>query len=171
VYVNTLTYTIYSWLNCVGHVGITPENISLMMYGLMGLTILYLLYAAYTDPGKKPVTFLKMMLCAFVAVVVFTKFHSPQYLVWYTPLLCLLVVDDIYKILLFYSVQVLAFIEFPLMFGSFYTNLEYSNPVGSGNWYLTLIFFTLQYLVLFVLIATIMMPKGGLSKIFGAKST
>lgn len=171
MYVNTATYTVYGWLSGVGHLGITPETVSLVMYGLMGLILLCLLYSAYTDTQKRPVTLLKTLLCALVAVVVFTKFHSPQYLVWFTPLLCLLVADDLKKILLFYTVQVLAYIEFPLMFGSFYTNLAYSSPAGSGGWYLTLLFFTVEYLVLFVLVAVIVVPKGGLIRLFGRKST
>jgi hypothetical protein len=162
VYVNTATYTLYSWLNGVGHIGVSPEAVSLFMYGLMGITMLYLLYTAYTDAEKRPVTLLKTLLCAFIAVVFFTKFHSPQYLVWFTPLLCLLVADEIYKIVLFYIVQVFAYIEFPLMFGSFYTNLEYTNAAGSAGWYMTLIFFTFQYIALLTLVMMIIRPKGGL---------
>jgi hypothetical protein len=162
VYVNTATFTLYSWLNGVGHLNITPETVSLAMYGLMGITGLYLLYSAYMDTEKRPVTLLKTLLVAFIAVIFFTKFHSPQYIVWFTPFLCLLVADDIYKVALFYVVQVFAYIEFPLMFGGFYTNLEYTNPVGSYGWTLTLIFFTLQYLAILVLVLLIIRPKGGL---------
>jgi hypothetical protein len=162
IYVNTATYTLYSWINGVGHINVLPETISLVMYGLMGITIVFLLYTAYTDTEKRPVTLLKTLLCAFIAVIFFTKFHSPQYIVWFTPLLCLLVADDLYKIVLFYIVQVFAYIEFPLMFGSYYTNLEYTNATGSLGWYMTLIFFTLQYTALIVLVFTIIRPKGEL---------
>jgi len=162
VYANTATYTLYSWLNGVGHIGVSPENVSLMMYGLMGIAMLYLLYNAYRDTEKRPIMLLKTLLCALIVVIFFTKFHSPQYIVWFTPFLCILVADDIYKIVLFYIVQVFAYIEFPLMFGSFYTNSEYTNPTGSTGWYMTLVFFTLQYLALLVLVYTIIRPKGGL---------
>jgi len=162
VYVNTLTYTLFSWINEVGHIGIRMETLTLMIYGLMATTLLYLLYKAYVDSEKRPITLLKTLLCAIVAVIVFTKFHSPQYIVWFTPFLCLLVADEIYKIALFYIVQVLAYIEFPLMFGSFYTNLEYTNAVGSSGWYLTLLFFTLQYLIILILVYVIIRPKNGL---------
>jgi len=169
VYVNTLTYTLYSWINGVGHIGITPENVSLVMYGLMGITMLYLLYTAFIDTEKRPVTLLKTLLCALLAVIVFTKFHSPQYIVWFTPFLCLLVVDDIYKLAIFYIVQVLAYIEFPLLFGSFYTNLEYTNAVGSSGWYLSLLFFTLQYCAILLLVYVIIRPKNGLLQMIREK--
>lgn len=158
VYVNTLTYTVYSWISGVAHIGITPENVSLLMYLLMGITLLYLLYAAWTDEKKRPVTLLTTLLLALVAVIVFTKFHSPQYIVWFTPFLCLLVTDDARKIALFYLVQLLAYIEFPLMFGGYYTNLEYSHAAGSTGWYVTLLFFTLQYAVLIFLVLWIARP-------------
>lgn len=171
VYANTLTYTIYSWLNGVLHLGVTPETISLVMYSLMGITIVYLLFVACTDTSKKPVLFLKLVLCALVAVVIFTKFHSPQYLVWYSPFLCLLVADELNKIVLFFAVQIFAYIEFPLMFGSFYVNLQYTNPAGSAGWYLTLVFFSLQYMLLLVLISAIVLSKGCLAATTKSKPT
>jgi hypothetical protein len=171
VYVNTLTYTIYSWLNGVGHIGISPENVSLVMYGLMGIAILYLLYTAYVDTSRRPTTLLKTLLFALIAVIIFTKFHSPQYIVWYTPFLALLVADDPIKIGLFFLTQAFAYIEFPLMFNSYYVNLQYTNPVGSSGWFLTLLFFTLQYLALFILLASIIMPEERWLKIFSAKES
>lgn len=162
VYVNTVTYTLYSWLHGVGTIGIAPESLSLGMYGLMGITLLYLLYAAFADTERRPVTLVKTLLCAFITVIFFTKFHSPQYVVWFTPLLCLLVIDDLVKIVLFYVVQTFAFIEFPLMFGSYYTNLEYTSAAGSPGWYLTLVFFTLQYLTLLILVILIVRPPAWL---------
>lgn len=162
VYVNTVTYTLYSWLNGVGNISLLPETLSLVMYGLMGISLLYLLYTAFIDAEKRPVTLLKTLFCAFMAVILFTKFHSPQYIVWFTPLLCLLVVDDLLKIVFFYIVQVFAYIEFPLMFGSYYTNLEYTNAAGSLGWYMTLVFFTLQYIAIFILIVLVVRPPAQL---------
>jgi hypothetical protein len=162
VYANTMTYTLHSCFQGIGLLGVPIESLSAIMYILMGIVFVSLLYLAYIDKEKKPVTFLKLLLCALISVVLFTKFHSPQYIVWFTPLLCLLVADDIYKIILFYITQVFAYIEFPLMFGSFYTNLEYVNPVGSVAWYGTLAFFTFEYVALLVLIILIIWPKCGI---------
>jgi hypothetical protein len=58
-------------------------------------------------------------------------------------------------------VQVFAYIEFPLMFGIFYTNLEYTNAVGTPGWFITLIFFTVQYLALLSLVFVIIRPPRG----------
>ncbi|WAC05030.1 MAG: hypothetical protein OS112_11355 [Methanoregula sp.] len=158
VYVNTATFTIYTYLNDVGHLGITSTVVSTLMYMMMGVVFLILFYFAYIDTEKRPITLLKILLCAIFSVVFFTKFHSPQYIVWFTPFLCLLAADDLYKIILFYLTQVFAYIEFPLMFGRFYTNLEYTNPVGSSDWYLTLFFFTIQYASLLLLMYYVIQP-------------
>ncbi|MCX6685810.1 MAG: hypothetical protein NTV10_04075 [Methanoregula sp.] len=162
IYVNTATFTLYAYLQEVGHLGITSSMVSTLMYVMMGIVFLILVYTAYIDTEKRPVTFLKILLCAILALVVFTKFHSPQYIVWFTPFLCLLVADNLYKIILFYVTQVFAYIEFPLMFGRFYTNLEYVNPAGSAEWYLTLFFFTVEYLALLILVYLIIRPPEGL---------
>jgi hypothetical protein len=132
------------------------------MYLLMGLVLIALLWFAFKGPAKRPVTFLKLLACALFAFVFFSKFHSPQYIVWYAPFLALLVADGLRKIGLFYLTQTLAYIEFPLMFGTYYVNLQYMNPVGSGGWYLTLAFFTLENLALIILFYSILRPKDGM---------
>jgi hypothetical protein len=162
VYANTATFTLYSYLHDVLSFGITIATICTLMYILMGLLLLLLVYIAYADNQMKEKTFLKFVLCAVFSLVFFTKFHSPQYIVWFTPLLAILVADDMVKIALFYASQILAYIEFPLMFGSWYTNLEYVNPTGSAGWYLTLFFFTIEYLILIVLLYYAVRPQGGI---------
>lgn len=164
IYVNTATYTLYANLNEVLHLGISSGLVSLFMYGVMAATLLFLLYISYIGEERDPKTLLKVLLCAIFALVFFTKFHSPQYLVWFTPLLALLVADNLVKIIVFYVIQVFAYIEFPLMFGKYYVNLNYSNPVGSADWYLTLLFFTLQYLALLLLVYLIIRPPEGIVK-------
>ncbi|MFA4825945.1 MAG: hypothetical protein WC593_12405 [Methanoregula sp.] len=164
IYVNTATYTLYANLNEVLHLGISSGLVSLFMYGVMAVALLLLLYISYISEEREPKTLLKVLLCAIFSLVFFTKFHSPQYLVWFTPLLALLVADDLVKIILFYVTQVFAYIEFPLMFGKYYANLNYTNPAGSAEWYLTLLFFTLQYLALLLLMYVIIRPPDGIIK-------
>ena len=149
-YSNTLTFTIYSWLHDIFRIGLTIDAVSAVMYLAMGAGILALLYAAYVLPGQDPKLLLKLILCSVVLVVVCSKVRSPQYIVWFTPLLCLLAIDDMKKILALFAFQALAYLEFPLMFGAFYTALKYTDPALSPGWMLTLIVFTLEYLALFV---------------------
>jgi hypothetical protein len=48
------------------------------------------------------------------------------------------------------------------MFRTYYVNLEYVNPVGSSGWYLTLLFFTFEYLVLIILMYYAVRPQEGI---------
>ena len=164
-YSNTLTFTIYSWVHDVFKMGISIDTVSVVMFAGMGIGILVLLYAAYVIPGRNPKLLIKLILCAIILVVVCAKVRSPQYIVWFTPLICILAVDDIKKIVLLYVVQGLAYIEFPLMFRAFYTAIQYTEPVLSSGWMLTLMMFTLEYLALFVCVWFVANPMEIYTKI------
>ena len=157
-YSNTLTFTIYSWIHDVFRIGISLDLISACMYIGMGVSILALLYAAWAIPGRDPKLLTKLILCAIILVVICAKVRSPQYIVWFTPLLCLLAADDFRKIVSLYIFQAFAYLEFPLMFGAFYTALTYTEPALSGGWMTTLIVFTLEYLALFVCLWFVVNP-------------
>lgn len=164
-YSNTFTFTIYSWVHDVFKMGISLDTVSAVMYAGMGIGILVLLYAAYVIPGRDPKLLIKLILCATILVVVCAKVRSPQYIVWFTPLICILAVDDIKKVVLLFVVQGLAYIEFPLMFGAFYTAIQYTEPVLSSGWMLTLMMFTLEYLALFVCVWFVVNPMEIYAKI------
>jgi hypothetical protein len=157
-YSNTLTFTLYSWIHDVFGIGISIGTISAVMYIAMGLGMLALLYAAYKIPGKNPKLLLQLLLSAIILAVVCARVRSPQYIVWFTPLICILVMDDIKKIASLYVFQALAYIEFPLMFGTFYTSTSYTDASLSTGWIITLIAFTLEYLALFVCIWVVVNP-------------
>jgi len=57
-----------------------------------------------------------------------------------------------YKIGWFLAFQILAYIEFPLTFWALWTNIEYTNPIYSTNWYLALALFTAEFLILLVVV-------------------
>jgi hypothetical protein len=158
-YSNTVTFTIYSWLHNVFGLGVTIDTILTIMFACMGVGLLALVYTAYAYPTKDPRLLLKLVLCSIVLVIFCVKVRSPQYLVWFTPLLCILAVDDIRKIIMVYIVQALAFIEFPLMFGKFYTSIQYTDTTLSSGWFITLFAFTLEYLALFVCLYFLVNPR------------
>jgi hypothetical protein len=162
VYANTATYTLSTWLQTLGLSGLSVDTVSLFMTVLLVLAILFLVWVGWKEAGKSPVTLLKLIACTIFAIVLLSKFRSPQYILWFTPLLALLVAGNPLKTGLFYLTQALAYIEFPLMFGVFYVNLKYLNPVGSGWYSFTLVFFTLEYLALILLFVLVLRPKEGI---------
>lgn len=157
-YSNTATFTIYSWIHDVIKTGISIDTISLIMYIIMGAGILAILYAAYKLPEKNPRLLIQLLLCAIVLTIVCARVRSPQYIVWFTPLVCLLAVDEIKKIAALFALQALAYIEFPLMFRAFYTATQYTEPVLSSGWMMTLLLFTLEYLAIILCIWSVVNP-------------
>jgi hypothetical protein len=171
VYVNTPTYVVYAVLHEILKIDISTALISNLLYGVMGLILLLLLSIAFRMEKINQAGLLKFLLLSIFSVVFFMKYHSPQYLVWYTPLVCLLVADRIYAVALFFFAQIITYIEFPLLFGTFYTNVEYLNPVNSTGYILTIGFFCLEYLVLILLILVAVNPSmKNLKKFFMRKT-
>jgi hypothetical protein len=169
-YSNTVTFTLYSWIHDVFGIGITLGMVSAFMYIGMVVGMLTIFYAAYKIPGRDPRLLLKLLLCALILAVVSARVRSPQYILWFTPLICILVMDDIKKIALLFIFQAFAYIEFPLMFGAFYTSTSYTSPLLSTGWFITLIEFTLEYLALFVCIWLVVDPPEIYRKIRGARN-
>ena len=157
-YSNTLTFTIYAWIHDVLHIGNSIDAVSACMYTFMGVGILTLLAIAYKIPKKNPKLLIKLLLCAIILTIICAKVRSPQYIVWFSPLICILAIDDIKKVISFIILQALAYIEFPLMFGAFYTALQYTAPVLSSGWMLTLVMFTLEYLAMFICVWLVVNP-------------
>ena len=158
LYVNTASYSLYAYLHDVLNLGISTTVISNIMYFLMGVAVLVLVVIAYNVPGKNPRHLVKLLLLSIFIVVFCMKYHSPQYIVWFTPFVCLLIADTLYGIITFYFTQILTYLEFPLLFGTLYTNGTYVSPMGSYGWYLALFFFTLLYAAYIVLIYLAVKP-------------
>jgi len=156
VYGNTLTYNIYSWLHDVFKLSIDSNSVSLVMTIIMGIIIISLLGIAFKMKKISELNLIQFICVSLIAVIIFSRFHSPQYFMWITPFFAILVADDIYKILVFFIVQFFAFIEFPIIFGKYYTNISYVSSIGSYEWYITLLFFTIEYIFIFILLKMIL---------------
>jgi hypothetical protein len=169
VYVNTATYTIYAYLHDILHLGISLGTISTCMDILMGLILLFLIAIAYIEP-KKDTRFLVKLLAIAIFVVVFCmNYHSPQYIVWFTPFVCLLVADSLYGIVLFYVTQAITYIEFPLAFTVLYVNGNYIGETGTSLWYLALLFFTTNFAAYLLLMYIAVKPTGSHARMLLAK--
>jgi len=142
---NTIIWTSHVWLHDIAKLSITIDTVLMFVYVCMGIGFVLLGYTALKYKKQEPVILIKFVLCAIMLIVLSFKVRSPQYVVWFSPLMCILIADNVYKIGLFYFTQILAYIEFPLTFGLLWTNIEYTNPIYSTNWYIALILFTLQF--------------------------
>ena len=143
VYVNTIDYTIYSFFHDVLGLSWVPlRGIVIAGYILLGLLLSSLMYYAYLTV-MSPKTLLKVILLSIFSFIMLWSYHSPQYFFWYIPIVAVLIADDWWGVLLFYVVQVLAFIEFPQLPGYLYTNTQYLFTISENpsSWYLTWGFF------------------------------
>jgi hypothetical protein len=154
----TFMFTLYSWLHNVLGFGVSIDMVSWALSILTGAVLLPLLYILYKSPEKNPALLIKCILCAIIITIVSAKVTSPQYIVWFTPLICILA-DDVKKIAAFFLVQVFTFIEFPMVFGLLYTTKEYLNPALSTDWWITLGLFTAKYLALSICIWLVVNPR------------
>jgi len=151
VYVNTATYTIFSLLSTAG-LPVSAEGISSVMYVLMAVVILATLGFSFFKGINSEKRLLIVILLTIFSTIFFTKFHSPQYITWITPFFALLLADSIRNIALFYIGQAVVYMEFPLFFNSYYTNLEYTGLAGTGDYYFIVLFFAVEYIILLTMI-------------------
>ena len=151
-YVNTFGYTIYSWVHYVIGIDISYVSITTMLSLIMVISIGYILYYVYSLKQFGYKDMIKYIFISLCILIICAKFHSPQYFMWITPMAVILSVDKIEKIFVFIIFQIITFIEFPIMFGSFYTNIQYTNNIGNYGWYLTIFFFLIEYIILIILI-------------------
>jgi len=169
VYVNTATYTLYAYLHDILHLGISAATVSILMYGLMGLLLLFLVAIAYIEPEKDTRFLIKLLAVSIFVVIFCMKYHSPQYVVWFTPFVCLLVADSIYGIIFFYVTQAITYFEFPLAFGTLYFNVNYVGEPGTSIWYLALVFFTVNFMAYIILLYLAVKPTGSHARMLFGK--
>jgi hypothetical protein len=79
-----------------------------------------LLYGYYRYLGKKEVTLCSVIFLSIFFFIIFNKVFTASFILWMTPFLALLLSESRLKILLFYSVQIVMFLEVPLLVGIVY---------------------------------------------------
>ncbi|MDD5142611.1 hypothetical protein [Methanoregula sp.] len=158
VYVNTATNTIYALFNNILHVSVSANVISAGMYGFMVVALLILLFYGWIVRIQKEKMLIKLVALALFVIVFCMKYHSPQYILWFLPLVCLLVADSLAGIAMFYITQVVAYIEFPLAFGTLYVNTSYVSPVDTPGWYFAWLFFAVESVLFIVLMYLAVRP-------------
>jgi len=163
VYVDTPYFTLYGFLHDI--LGLSWVSLSsLASSGFVALIFIEALLVVlfFSSSDKRPRAFLKVLLLALFSFVFLWSYHSPQYIFWYFPLIAILVADDLHSIILFYLVQVLAFIEFPQMHLFLYSMTHYAFTLAENptSWYLTWGFFVVfQSLLLYLVYRAVKLDR------------
>jgi hypothetical protein len=127
VFCNTITYLVSYILGAT-----VPFNIVVDVFrALIIIIIASALYWMYRRP-ESIIRMVKMILISIFVLAFFIQYRSPQYAVWMLPFVTLLVAGDLWGTLVFYWVQLLAFIEFPLAFYVLYINDHYLSGWAHG---------------------------------------
>ena len=120
VYCNTIVYLISQYI---------PVQLSTLItiFHILTVAIIFgMMYYLYKQP-KSEMLLLKVIFVSIMAMVLLMQYRSPQYSIWFIPIAALLLATDIWGIVLFVSVQIISFIEFPVFFWNVYTNTQYTS--------------------------------------------
>jgi 4-amino-4-deoxy-L-arabinose transferase-like glycosyltransferase len=158
-FVASFVYTVFTWINGVMGIDTSITAVSIAMTLILVTVLSALLYYAYTAKKKDPALLLCMILIALVAIVACSKYHSPQYMMWFTPILCILVSGEFVQVITYYVLQIIWYLKFPILFYRLYVNDAYLYPLPTIQGYETLFFFTLEYVVLFYLVWSVTKSK------------
>jgi hypothetical protein len=158
-FVASFVYTVFAWVNGVMGIGSSITTVSIAMTGILVTVLAALLYCAYALKKKDPVLLLRMILIALVAIIACSKYHSPQYMMWFTPVLCILVSGEFVQVITYFFLQLIWYLKFPILFYRLYINDSYLYPLPTIQGYETLLFFTLEYFILFYLVWSVIEPK------------
>lgn len=152
IFVSSFVYTVYGWIHFIVGMPVTDTVIANVMSVVLIGIIIFLLYLLYKNPDQDAIFLLQLTLIALVAIISCSKYHSPQYMIWFMPILCILVAGDLIKMGIFYLLQVLWYIKFPLLFWKLWSNGYYTYPLPTPGGITALIFFTIEYAILFYLV-------------------
>jgi hypothetical protein len=81
---------------------------------------------------------------------------SPQYLLWITPFMALLLAGSAAEVILFLAVQAWGYLEFPLLYNVIYDNVHGYGPGGTGFPLAAFLFFTVKFALLFLVFALVL---------------
>jgi hypothetical protein len=141
---HSLVYYLYAL--CSYLFQIRPASVIPLLILVLGECALIAWY--YRSLDRKQVTLCAMLFLSVFFFVLVNTVGSPYFLVWVTPFLALFFVNSWKEILLFYLVQLVTYVEDPLLIGIIwnpgtrYSVLENSLPSFA------FLFYTVKYLIL-----------------------
>ncbi|MGA2699273.1 MAG: hypothetical protein ABSE74_06505 [Methanoregula sp.] len=150
IYCDTIPYLVSQYLSMAG-INIPFPIISNVFRILTVIAILLIVWWAVTGP-KTIARMIQCTLLSILVVVFFSQYRSPEYIVWFTPLIALLSADSYFGIALFSAIQFIEYIDFPWGFNKIWVNANYTS-----QWAIP--FFTIYFLIYGVLVLYVIRKK------------
>jgi hypothetical protein len=143
VYCNTIPYVLHQYMKLAGII-ISFNTIAILCKIFTILVIIIAIYIMF-NKSKSIVLMLKLILITLIVLILFSQYRSPQYIVWFSPIAAILVAEDIWGILIFIFLQILAYVEFPLGYYVMYVNDHYTSEWAL--WFFSILFITYGLLI------------------------
>jgi hypothetical protein len=116
----------------------------------LAAALLAVVYGYYRNGSAAKGCLVRHIAIAMFIFVLFNKVASPQYILWITPLMAIFMSKDISGIIKFAALQVVAYIQFPLLVNIIYDPGHYYDVRAS------IIFFSIKFIVWFIVLEYLM---------------
>ena len=128
------------------------SKISLFLFILAECVLVYWYYR-HLDGTALTLTY--VLFLSVFAFVLFNKVLATYYIIWLTPFLALLLARSTKHILLFYIVQIIMFLETPVLLGIVYTPYKDYFVIENSMLSVSFLFYTVKFAIFFVLLYVI----------------
>ena len=128
------------------------SKISLPLFILIECILLYWYYR-YLDETALTLTY--VIFLSVFTFVLFNKVLSTYYIIWLTPFLALLLVRSMRHILLFYVIQIIMFVETPVLLHIVYTPYKDYFVIENSTLSVSFAFYTVKFAIFFILLYVI----------------
>lgn len=98
--------------------------IDTLLISVMVLFEIVLFYVYFTRARNDYLVLSYFIFFSIFIFVIFNKVLSPQYLLWISPFFALYLCSDIREMVAFYMIQLVFYLEFPILYGSAYTTAK-----------------------------------------------
>ncbi len=134
-------------------INLQPINkISLLLVILAECLLMYWYYR-HLDGSALTLTY-ALFLSVFIFIL-FNKVLATYYIVWTMPFLALLLARSRWHILLFYAVQIIMYLETPVLLRIVYTPYKYYSVIENSLPSVSFVFYTVKFAIFFLLLYVI----------------
>jgi len=124
--------------------GITPSQYAFVLLAILEIVLLYWFWRF---PSTKEITLVYFIFFSVFFFVLLNKIFSASYIIWLTPFLALLLVHSIRQIILFYLLEIVVYVETPLLYRIVYGSGQpyqvFENSLPSFSF----IFYTVKFVI------------------------
>jgi hypothetical protein len=128
----------------------------------------FLLYWYYRHSSGKPVVLCYAIFFSVFAFILLNVALTPYFIIWIVPFLALFLMKSYWQVLLFYCIQLIMFLESPVLQGIVYASGKPYGIIEHGLPGIQFVFYSVKFLLFFILLWVIIVnmkrPEGSSRK-------